>query len=165
MNLREEYRTGSIRGLMAGAFAAAVAFFTNWTGDTSTQELIRETALAGLLAGGPFLGFGAYDARRTDRARAREQAPTEERARAHDDPPPGEAGKALDWHYMAGYAILGLGILMLELFGVFNDSPGDTISEATWNVLDWHPLFWWVGLGMFGGFVVWLTRHFWWHKK
>ncbi len=65
MNVREEYRTGSIRGLMAGAFAATVLFFTNWTGPID-QDLIRNTVLAFLVAAGPFFGFGVNDARRND---------------------------------------------------------------------------------------------------
>jgi len=64
--MREEYSTGIFRGLAAGAFAAAVLFFTNWTGPID-QELIRNTALAFLATAGPFFGFGVNDARRNDR--------------------------------------------------------------------------------------------------
>lgn len=162
MNLREEYRTGSIRGLMAGAFAAAVVFFTNWTGDID-QDLIRNTVLAGLLAAGPFFGFGVKDARTNDRASA--PAPTRAQPRAHGDPPPGEAGRVLDWRFMLGYGLLGGGLIALELIGALNSSAGDTISEAAWTGLDIGPVIWYPTLGAFLMFGVWLTRHLWWHRR
>jgi hypothetical protein len=70
---------------MAGAFAAAVLFFTNWTGPID-QELIRNTALAFLATAGPFFGFGVNDARRND-AHASASTGADTRPRAHDDPP------------------------------------------------------------------------------
>lgn len=65
--MREEYRTSLFRGLTAGAFAAAVAFFNLWPQDVTSQALVSATVLAGLSALGPFLGFGMSDARRNDR--------------------------------------------------------------------------------------------------
>lgn len=68
MNMREEYRTSLIRGVATAALASAVAFFNLWPQEVTNEVLISSTALAGLVPLGAFLGLGAADARRNDKA-------------------------------------------------------------------------------------------------
>ena len=62
--MREEYRTGLIRGVVAAVFTFGLFILRTGTdGDIATATLF-DGAYAGVLAAAPFFGFGAYDARR-----------------------------------------------------------------------------------------------------
>ena len=64
--VREEYRTGLVRGIGGAVLASALVFFTQWPLDTGTQALISATVVAGLVPLGTFFGFGVKDARMND---------------------------------------------------------------------------------------------------
>ena len=68
MEVREEYKTSLIRGVATAALGSAIAFFNLWPQDVTNEVLISSTALAGLVPLGMFLGLGAADARRNDKA-------------------------------------------------------------------------------------------------
>ncbi len=65
--MREEYKTGLLRGTITGLLSAAVVFFTQWPLDTGTQALISATVLAGLAPFMALTGYGYNDAKRNNR--------------------------------------------------------------------------------------------------
>lgn len=68
------------------------------------------------------------------------------------------------WHFLAAYAI-GLAFLLgPETVAIVNDVPQDTITENVRLGIFAHPVVWYSSLGLYTGFGVWLTRHFWWRK-
>lgn len=66
--MREEHRTGLLRGLGTAVIAGALAFFTLWPTDPEIKILVSQTAVAALTPLAAFLGLGVADARRNDQA-------------------------------------------------------------------------------------------------
>lgn len=61
---------------------------------------------------------------------------------------------------MSKWRALWIGLLVIvltfEFIAIFNDEPGDTISENVWALLDLSWLLWMV----FGAALTWLVVHF-----
>lgn len=64
--------------------------------------------------------------------------------------------KKLNPKYVAGWGIIGLAALALEITALVDDGRGDTASELTWAILGVHPLVWFVAASLFG----WVAVHF-----
>ncbi len=62
--LKEERKTGLIRGLGIAVLAGATTFFTLWTEDIATRVLISQTVLSIIIPLGGFLGWAERDVRK-----------------------------------------------------------------------------------------------------
>ena len=70
--MREEHKTGLVRGLSTALIGGALAFFTVWPTDPEMKVLISSTAVATLTPLAAFLGYGVADARRNDKVGGKE---------------------------------------------------------------------------------------------
>lgn len=69
------------------------------------------------------------------------------------------------WHFRVAYTALAAGIGFFEWRAIKNEYKGDTITENVRLVIFFHPVLWYSFLGLYFGFGVWMTRHFWWRRK
>jgi hypothetical protein len=54
------------------------------------------------------------------------------------------------------FLLLGIPLIIAELYGVYRENKGDTISEHWWALRNRYPWLKWPMLG----FTLWLTYHF-----
>lgn len=63
------------------------------------------------------------------------------------------------------WLFVGLFVLGMELAALAIDGAHDSASAQVWLLLDRGPWVYWPTLALFGGFVAWLTLHFWGRRR
>lgn len=66
MNLRQEYATAALRGLVLGALVGAAGFFAAWAQSDDVKQLVSAGAVPAITTWLGLLGYGVKDARRND---------------------------------------------------------------------------------------------------